>query len=66
VPIAADLMNRAGAPGNSFTFLLAGVATDYTEIMVMRESTGSLKIALLLPLITVPQVLAIGWILNSL
>jgi uncharacterized membrane protein YraQ (UPF0718 family) len=66
VPIAADLMNRAGAPGNSFTFLLAGVATDYTEIMVMRESTGSLKIALLLPVITVPQVLAIGWILNSL
>ena len=66
VPIAADLMNRAAAPGNSFTFLLAGVASDYTEIMVLRESTGSTKIALLLPLITIPQVLVIGWILNSL
>ena len=32
-PIAADLMNRAGAPGNSFTFLMAGVATDYTELL---------------------------------
>jgi uncharacterized membrane protein YraQ (UPF0718 family) len=28
VPIAADLMTRAAAPGNAFTFLMAGVATD--------------------------------------
>ena len=27
-PIAADLLNRAGAPGNAFTFLMAGAATD--------------------------------------
>ena len=63
-PIAADLLTRAAAPGNGFTFLMAGVATDYTEIMVLKDVTKSWKIALFLPLITLPQVLLIGWILN--
>ena len=45
---------------------MAGVATDYTEIMSLRETTRSWKTALLLPAITVPQILVIGWILNSL
>lgn len=65
VPIAADLMTRAAAPGNAFTFLMAGAATDYTEMLVLKEVTGRLKAALLLPLLTVPQVLAIGWMLNA-
>ena len=65
VPIAADLMNRAAAPGNAFTFLLAGVATDYTEFMVMKETTGSWKLAWMIPVITVPQVLLIGALLNT-
>ena len=64
-PIAADLMNRAGAPGNSFTFLMAGVATDYTEVMSIRDTTRSWRIALFLPLITVPQVMLIGAVLNQ-
>jgi uncharacterized protein len=64
-PIAADLMNRAGAPGNSFTFLMAGVATDYTEVMSIRDTTKSWKIALFLPLITVPQIVLIGAVLNQ-
>ncbi len=64
-PIAADLITRANAPGNSFTFLMAGAATDYTEVMVIKETTKSWKIALYLPLITVPQVLLIGWLINS-
>lgn len=64
-PIAADLFNRAGAPGNAFTFLMAGAATDYTEIMALKETTKSWKIALFLPLITVPQVLLIGWLMNG-
>lgn len=63
-PIAADLFNRAGAPGNAFTFLMAGASTDYTEIMSLKETTKSWKIALFLPLVTVPQVLLIGWIMN--
>ncbi|TGD76076.1 ATPase [Mangrovimicrobium sediminis] len=64
-PIAADLMNRAQAPGNAFTFLMAGVATDYTEVMTLRETTHSWKIALFLPLVTVPQVMLVGFILNQ-
>jgi uncharacterized membrane protein YraQ (UPF0718 family) len=63
-PIAADLLNRAGAPGNAFTFLMAGAATDYTEIMALRETTRSWKATFALPLITTPQVLAIAWLLN--
>lgn len=65
-PIAADLLTRAAAPGNGFTFLMAGVATDYTEVMVIRDTTKSWKIALFLPLLTLPQVLLIGWVLNQL
>ena len=64
VPLAAELMNRAAAPGNSFTFLLAGVATDYTEVMVVKETTASWKISLFIPLVTVPQVLLLGALLN--
>lgn len=63
-PIAADLFNRAGAPGNAFTFLMAGAATDYTEIMALKETTRSWKISLFLPLLTVPQVLILAWIMN--
>ena len=64
-PIAADLVTRANAPGNGFTFLMAGAATDYTEVMVVKDTMKSWKIALFLPLITVPQVLFIGWIMNQ-
>ena len=63
-PIAADLVVRAQAPGNGFAFLMTGVATDYTEIMSLRETTGSWKVALFLPLITVPQVVLLSWIMN--
>lgn len=66
VPIAADLMNRAAAPGNSFTFLMAGVATDYTEVMTIRDTTRSWRIALALPLVTLPQVILVGLLLNQL
>ncbi|WP_321397691.1 permease [Emcibacter sp.] len=63
-PIAADLVTRAGAPGNGFAFLMAGVATDYTEIMILRETTKSWKIALFLPLISLPQTIFIAWLIN--
>ncbi len=63
-PIAADLVTRASAPGNAFAFLMAGVSTDYTEIMVMREATKSWKIALFLPLVTLPQIIILGILLN--
>jgi len=63
-PIAADLVTRAGAPGNAFAFLMAGVSTDYTEIMVLKEATKSWKIALFLPLVTLPQIILLGVLLN--
>ena len=65
-PIAADLLTRAHAPGNAFVFLMAGAATDYTEIMSLRETTRSWKAALALPLISTPQVLLIGWLIHRL
>ncbi|WP_283786353.1 permease [Bermanella sp. WJH001] len=64
-PIAADLVNQAKAPGNGFVFLMAGASTDYTEIMALKDTTGSWKIALFLPLVTVPQVMLIGWLMNT-
>lgn len=63
-PIAADLMTRARAPGNSFLFLMAGVATDYTEIMVIKDTMKSWKTALFLPLVVLPQVFVVALILN--
>lgn len=64
-PIAADLVNLGLARGNGFTFLMTGVSTDYTEIMSLKETTKSWKIALFLPLISVPQIIFIGYILNQ-
>jgi len=63
-PIATDILNRGQAPGNAFAFLMTGVSTDYTEIMVLKDTTKSWKIALFLPLITLPQVILLGWIIN--
>jgi len=65
-PLAADLLHRGHAPGNAFAFLMGGVATDYTEMMVLRQATGSWKLALTLPLVTVPQVMVLGWWINHL
>lgn len=63
-PIAADILTRGNAPGNSFAFLMSGVSTDYTEIMVLKDTTRSLKFALFLPLVTVPQVVFIAYLIN--
>ena len=65
-PVAADLLTRAKAPGNSFAFLMTGVATDYTEIMILKDTTKSWKVPLFLPLITVPQILVIAYVMNVL
>ncbi|MCB0272638.1 MAG: permease [Bdellovibrionales bacterium] len=64
-PVAADLVTRAKALGNGFAFLMAGVSTDYTEIMGLKERTKSWKIALFLPLVTIPQILILGYLLNK-
>ena len=64
-PIASVILNKAGAPGNAFAFLMAGVSTDYTEMMIIRQMTGSWKIALSLPLVTVPQIILLAIIMNN-
>jgi uncharacterized protein len=64
-PIAAELLNRGGAPGNGFLFLMAGASTDITELLILRQLTGSWRTALFLPLVTVPQVLVLAWLLNQ-
>jgi uncharacterized membrane protein YraQ (UPF0718 family) len=63
-PIASVIMNQAGAPGNAFAFLMAGVATDYTEMMILRQMTGSWRVAIFMPIITLPQIILIGMIMN--
>lgn len=63
-PIAADLLTRANAPGNSFAFLMTGVSTDYTEIMAIKETTRSWKVAFFLPLVTLPQVIVLALVIN--
>jgi hypothetical protein len=45
---------------------MAGVATDYTEIMVLKDTMRSWKIALFLPLLTLPQVVVVALVLNQL
>ena len=65
IPVAADFLLRARAPGNMFAFLMTGVSTDYTEIMALRETTGRWKIAFFLPLVTVPQVVLVALLLNA-
>jgi hypothetical protein len=43
---------------------MTGAATDYTEIMSLRQTTRSWKASLALPLISTPQVVLIGWLIN--
>jgi uncharacterized membrane protein YraQ (UPF0718 family) len=64
-PIAFEIYNQTAAFGNAFVFLLAGVATDYTEIGLIWSNIGR-KTALWLPVITVPQVLVLGYVFNLL
>ena len=65
-PIAAYILLRAHAPGNAFVFLMAGAATDYTQILSLRQTTRSWAATFALPLISIPQVVFIGWLINHL
>lgn len=62
-PIAFEIFRQTGALGNALVFLLAGVATDYTEIGLLWANIGR-KTALWLPTITIPQIVAWGVIAN--
>lgn len=58
-PMAFEIFRRTGAFGNCFVFLMAGVITDYTEIGLLWHNVGR-KVAIWLPVITVPQVVILG------
>jgi uncharacterized membrane protein YraQ (UPF0718 family) len=64
-PLAAELFHSAHAPGNAFAFLMAGAATDYTEMLSLKSTTGRWICALILPILSVPQVLVLGMLLNQ-
>lgn len=63
--LAFEIFNQTKAFGNSFTFLMAGVSTDMTEIGLIWSNIGH-KSAIWLPLITVPQIVLLGYFFNLL
>ncbi|MGI9271822.1 MAG: permease [Woeseiaceae bacterium] len=64
-PIAFEIFDNTGALGNAFIFLMAGVATDYTEIGLLWSTIGK-RTALWLPIVTVPQILLLAYVLTNL
>ena len=64
-PLAFEIFNKTAALGNPFVFLMAGVATDYTEIGLLWSNIGK-RTAIWLPIVTVPQILLLGFWFNSL
>lgn len=63
-PIAFSIYRNTGAFGNAFVFLMAGVITDVTEIGLIWTNIGK-KAALWLPVVAVPQALAIAYLFNQ-
>jgi uncharacterized protein len=61
--LAFEIFRQTGALGNSLVFLMAGVATDYTEIGLLWHNVGR-RTAIWLPLVTVPQIIIFGVIAN--
>lgn len=64
-PLAFEIFRQTGALGNSFVFLMGGVVTDYTEIGLLWHNVGK-RVAIWLPIVTVPQVILLGMIANAL
>lgn len=63
-PIAFEIFNKVAVLGNPFVFLMAGVATDYTEIGLLWSNIGR-RTAIWLPVVAVPQILILGALLNT-
>ncbi|TBR16672.1 hypothetical protein EPO66_04245 [bacterium] len=64
-PLAFEIYRQTHALGNSFVFLMAGVVTDYTEIGLVWANIGK-RTAIWLPIVAVPQVVALGYLFNVL
>lgn len=61
--LAFELYKQTGALGNAFVFLMAGVATDFTELSLIWKNLGKKSVFLLLAA-ALPQIVLIGWLLN--
>lgn len=64
-PVAVEIFKQTGALGNAFAFLMGGVITDWTELSALWAAIGRRTVGWLL-LVTLPQVLVIGYLLNHL
>ena len=62
-PLAFELYRHTGALGNAFTFLMAGVVTDYTELGALWVTIGR-RTVMWLVLVTLPLVIGVGFVLN--
>lgn len=62
-PLAFEIFDQTGAFGNAFVFLNAGVASDYTELGLLWSNVGK-RTAIWLPVITIPQIILLGYIFN--
>ena len=63
-PLAFELFRQTGALGNAFAFLMGGVVTDYTELAAFWANIGRRTVLWML-VITLPLVVAVGWLLNA-
>lgn len=63
-PLAFALYHETGAFGNAFAFLMGGVVTDLTEIGLIWKNLGP-RTAFWMVLISLPQVILLGWLLNK-
>ncbi len=62
-PLAFEIYRQTGALGNALVFLMAGVATDYTEIGLLWVNAGR-RTALWMPVVAVPLILFFGYLAN--
>jgi len=64
-PMAFEIYKQTSAFGNVLVFLMAGVATDVTEIGLLWKNVGR-KTALWMVILTLPQIVLLGYVFNIL
>ena len=64
-PLAFEIYRQTGAFGNAFAFLMAGVVTNFTQIALVWKNVGR-RTALWMLVISLPQVVLLGWMFNKL
>lgn len=62
-PLAFELYHQLEKIGPTFVFLMAGVATDYTEIGLIASNIGK-KAAIWLPILSIPFILIVALMMN--